>query len=573
MSNKQESIQKAAKAVKAHGFSLPASLEKQIEGLQNPQYRVAVVGKYQVGKSTLVNRVFLGDKALLEEGRGLCTTAVATDVEYGPTAKLSIYDWTDAAKTSEMLVKTIENPTADDVSDATVSSAMDTRGELAARRSRVSLQVPNEALRGYTVCDTPGLDDPNHELLLNTTWRIIPGADVALLVVEGNRQLGDNELKLLRKEIMGQNGIARLMVLVSFNPKTMQQDADERKSIQDTIKAQLANIGRENIPVEMYCFDPAIEDIMSDVSEIRMTIRTFLAENALPGREEKIANLLRAEIERDLVEIAAKLKASGISEIERDALKAKVEREVARFKETAEGAFDSFQDGLTRVRKQMDRTVDAKVQMAFDKFIVELGKQETPAKQQAFFKKAELFIRVELQDEMADIALRLRRELERLMMRYASDLKTCGRDWEIFLSAEFNIQGGISTKIPPIAVDIVNVLVLNYLLPGGLITAVLANLIGKKIVNPFGKLFAKWVLSQAETALREAQPEVHAQIMEQIEQAIETTLQDVKAAMEASNKEQVAAIRAALEGHPAADTERATLEGAKADLETVLATL
>ena len=285
--SRQEAIRNAARTVKAHGLTLPADLDKQIAGLENPQYRVAVVGEYQVGKSTLINRVFLGDKPLLTEGHGLCTTAVATDLEYGPTPKLEVYDWADETRTAETLRTTVDNPSADNVDDATVSSAMDTRADLAKKVARVRVQVPNDALKGFTVVDTPGLDDPNQELLDNTTWRIIPRADLALLVVEGDRQLGDRQLNLLRKEIMGKNGIARIMVLASYKPKS-DLDADQRKKVLDTIKAQLANIGRDNIPVEMYCFDPAVEDIMSDVAEIRMTLRSFLTENAAPGREKRL---------------------------------------------------------------------------------------------------------------------------------------------------------------------------------------------------------------------------------------------------------------------------------------------
>lgn len=573
MSEKQNAIRNAVRAVKAHGLALPSDLEKMVDGLENPQYRVAVVGKYQVGKSTLINHVFLADKPLLEEGRGLCTTAVATDVEYGPAPKLSIYDWANAEKTSETLVKTIENPSADDVSDATVASAMETRGELAAKRSRVSLQVSNEALRGYTVCDTPGLDDPNQELLLNTTWRIIPGADVALLVIDGSRQLGDHELNLLRKEIMGKNGIARLMVLASFNPKTMQQDSDERKALLVAVKAQLANIGRENIPVEMYCFDPAIEDIISDVAEIRMTIRGFLAENAQPGREEKVTNLLRAEIEKNLVGIAAKLKTAGTSEAEREALKAKVDREVIRFKEQAEHAFESFQNGLDTVRAQTSQSVDMQVGAVFAKFVSELERQESVKALQAILKNAEQIIRADLQDKLAVIGLTLRHDLERLMARYAADLEAGGREWQLFLAEEFNIKIGFAAKIPAIAIDIVNVLVLNWLLPGGFIPAIIANLIGKKVLNPLEGLMKMEIVREAKSGLKEVQPEVHGQIMEQIDGALKATLMDVKAAMESSNKAQVAAIRASLDGQPAASAERAELESAKTDLENILATL
>lgn len=572
--SKQEAIRNAARAVKAHGLTLPADLEKQIAGLENPQYRVAVVGEYQVGKSTLINRVFLGDNPLLTEGRGLCTTAVATDIEDGPDSKLEVFDWTDGTRTTETLVKTISIPTKDDVNAATVSSAMDTRAELAKKRARVVVKTPNEALRGFTVIDTPGLDDPNQELLLDTTWRIIPGADVALLVVRGDRTLGDRELGLLRKEIMGKNGISRLMVLVSFNPRKMDQDAAERKRILDTIKAQLANIGRENIPVEMYCFDPSLEDIMSDVSEIRMTIRQFLADNALPGREEKIANLIRAEIEKDLVEVAAKLKTAGASEAERAALAAKVDAEVARFKEKAERAFERFQDEIKSLDDDMMQEVDLAVEAVFDKFVAELENQPTVNAMKKVLDRAETTIKSDLQDKLSIIGLKLKSDINSLVARYGKDMEDAGRGWNIFLSEELNIKTGMVAKIPTLVYDAISVVGLELILPfGSWIIAIIAHILGKPFLDPVKWGAKKLIISQVKNGLEETKPEVRHQIMNQIHEGIERTFADVKAAMEASNKAQVEAIRSVLAAEPAGSGDRATLESAKTDLENVLASL
>lgn len=573
MSSKQDAIRNAASAVKAHGLSLPADLDKQIAGIENPQYRVAVVGEYQVGKSTLINKVFLGDKPLLTEGRGLCTTAVATDIEYGPTPKLEVYDWTDKTQTAEVLAKTVDGPSEHDVNDATVSSAMDTRSDLAKKVSRVSVQVPNDALKGFTVIDTPGLDDPNQELLDNTTWRIIPGVDVALLVVRGDKTLGDRELGLLRKEIMGRNGISRLMVLASFNPRKMEQDEEERKAILDTIKAQLANIGRDNIPVEMYCFDSAIGDIMSDVSEIRMTIRQFLADNALPGREEKVANLLRAEIEKNLVEVAAKLKTAGASEAERAALNTKVDGEVARFKERAERAFERFQDEVKTLNDDMMHEVDLAVEAVFDKFLADLASQPTVDAMKNVLEKAETTLKSDLQDKISIIGLKIKSEINRLVAHYGKDMEDAGSSWNVFLSEELNIKTGMVAKIPTLVYDAINVVALNIILPGGFVLAIIAHLLGKPFLNPTTWGAKKLIVSQVKNGLEETKPEVRSQIMQQIDAGIQKTFADVKAAMEASNKAQVAAIRSALVSEPTETVDRAALESAKADLEAALAAL
>ena len=572
--SKQEAIRNAVRAVKAHGFSLPTDLDKQIAGLENPQYRVAVVGEFQVGKSTLVNRVFLGDKPLLKEGEGNPTTAVATDIEYGPNSKLEVYDWTDEKRESETLVKTVSNPTEDDIKDATVATEGETRAALAKKRARVRIQTPNEALCGYTIIDTPGLDDPEEELLLNTTWRVIPSADVALLVVSGNQQLGDVQLKLLRKEIMGKNGLARIMVLASFNPEIMQQNAEQRGKLVGTIKAQLATRGRDNIPVEMYCFDTALGDIkLRDANRLLLRISNFLAENALPGREEKVANLIRMEIEKDLVEVAAKLKTIGTSDAERAALVAKVEAEVTRFKEKAERAFERFQDEVRALNDDIENDVNLAIDAVFDKFYAELSEKETLDMMKKAIERASSTLKFDLQDKMSVIGLKLNSDIERLVDHYGKDMEDCRRGWNVFISDEFEIKKPMVAKIPPIAFKAIEVALLNLILPFGWIIAILAKILLGDVFSPATWIAKKTTLAQIKKALDEAKPDVFTQVMQQVDAGIRKTFVDVKAAMEASNKAQVEAIRAVLATSPSESTDRTALESAKADFEAVLASL
>lgn len=570
--SKQEAIRNAARAVKAHGLSLPAELDKQIADLENPQYRVAVVGEYQVGKSTLINRVFLGDKPILSEGHGLCNTAVATDVEYGPNAKMEIFDWTDLHQEKEVLVKTVDNPTEDDVEDATVATETETRADLAKRRARVRIQVPNEALRRYTVIDTPGLDDPEQELLLNTTWRIIPNTDVALLVVEGNRMLGERQLGFLRKEIMGNNGISRLMVLVSYKPNS-DLDADQRKDILETIKSQLATIGSENIPVEMYCFDPTVEDIWNNVRDLEQLIKKFLDKNSLAGREEKVANLVRAELEKDLVAIAAKLATAGKSDAERAVLATKVEDEVARFKEKAERAFDRFQADVQALDDDLMHDVDEAVETVFAKFLGELKSKDTISDMKAVLGNAETILKSGLMDKISVIQLKLRSEITELINQYGKDMEDVRRRWNVFLSDDFKIEKPFVAKIPDIVWTALEIVLLNLVLPLGWITAIVAHLAGKDIFNPVaygGKIL---IVQQVEKKLEESKPDVRRQIMEQVSAATHSTFDSIKSGMEDSNKEQVERIRSALSAEPADSGDRAALESAKADLESALAAL
>jgi len=272
--NVQEAIKKAVSTAAAYGYAAPEDVAKSVESLENPTYRVAVVGKFKVGKSTLINHAFLGDNPILSEGtRFTAETAVATEVESGDVSRLERYDWAETG--GEKLVLTKDNPTCEDVIAETVGNSESQRTELARKVSRVKLTTPNESLKGYAVIDTPGLDDPNKELLLNTTFRVIPGSDVALLIVEP-KMLDQVEDDLLRKTLID-NGVSRLMVLVSYKPEESDcRSKQKRIDVVETIKTQLAKIGRADVPVEMYCFDPAVEDITNNATDLRIDIRTFL---------------------------------------------------------------------------------------------------------------------------------------------------------------------------------------------------------------------------------------------------------------------------------------------------------
>lgn len=571
MGQKKTAIMDAAAIAKSHGYALSGALEKGIADIENPQYRVAVVGKYQVGKSTLINKVFLGDHPLLQEGNGMfCKTAVATDIDYGPASRLEVFRWKDESlHAEEVCEKTIENPTEEDVTAATVSSDRDTRADLARTISRVRITTPNEALKGYTVLDTPGLDDPEKELLYNTTFRVVPSSDLALFVVGADKQFGQDIDDYIRSTLLGSVcAISRIMILVSYKPEEQRMSAEKRQEFVQGIKGTLASFGRSDIPVEMYCFDASIGDILNTVPEIRLTIRSFLEDNALLGREEKIANLLRMELETLQVKIAAELKALGSSEEEIGAAKQRIDEKVAEFKAKCETSFSRLQRELKKIQDRARGDVDLAVDDVFTRFLLSMENAQDLEAVQKLAATAETSLKVDLGAKMSGIGLKLREEVSAVIERYGADMADISQGWNLFLSDEFQVNRPVVAKIPKVVFDAIMVALENILLPGGWITALMAHLfIGKK-VNVVAWGAKKITLAQMRKALDAAKTDVGQKIKEQVSMSLENALAEVKAGMEESNRAQVEAIRSGLDAGMTGESSkrRAELESARDDI-------
>ena len=174
---------------------------------------------------------------------------------------------------------------------------------------------------------------------------------------------------------------------------------------------------------------------------------------------------------------------------------------------------------------------------------------------------------------MSIIGLKLKSDINRLVVRYGKDIEEATGGWNVFLSDELNIKTGMVAKIPTLVYDAINIVALNLILPGGFVLAIIAHLLGKPFLNPTTWGAKKLIVSQVKSGLEETKPEVRAKIMQQIDAGIQKTFADVKAAMEASNQAQVEGIRSALAAEPAGSGDRAALESAKADLESALASL
>lgn len=562
MNTMQESIKQALTTVQSCGCTIPDEIARLVETLDNPVYRVAVVGKFQVGKSTLINKLFLGGDSLLglSEGDGFrCETAVATDVAYGATPRLEVYKW--SADGGEELSVAKDNPTAEDVRAATVAGSERKRTELAANVSRVKLATPNEALKGYVLLDTPGLDDPNKDLLLNTTYRIVPGVDLALLVVEP-KQLDVVVDDFLRKTLIEQ-GVKRLMVLVSYNPDVGELDSEQRRDVVETIKSQLEKIGCPDIPVEMYCYDSSVSDIICDVSELRLTIRTFLQENALKGRTERVASAVRQYLEDVELELAAKIRACGSSEAEKTALKAKVDAQIALFKEQSTKSFGTLQQEFEDLKIDASRRVDRAVDAAFSAFVQKIEAAKSLDELKRLCEESELKdLRYDLEQKVVVLDRELRTDIAAIVERHAQSLSDALSSWNRFLLDDLGIDRPMLAKIPAITWFVLDVFIYDVLLPMGWMTALVGRLIGGKFRISLTELAKPVLRHQMKGKIDEARGQVFAQISDRMCARIDEAFAQVKEEVEKYNRQQVERMQKAI-GTEEASAARANLEQAK----------
>ena len=334
-----QKIQKTINFLDANKLPVSVRTRQMLSGMENPVYRVAFVGQFQVGKSTLINRAFLKEEFLLKEGTGICTTAVATEIAFGETKRLQVFPWlkrteklTCGDKSTECEVNagigqpvTVDNPTQEQVSQATTAETEPERLVLAQKTANVRLEWPADSLTKYVIYDTPGIDDPNQRLLDETTYRVIPSVDAAVLVVRPT-MLDQIDKSFLMSRVFDA-GLSRIMVLISFNAETQRMSTAARRELMETIRSQLRSIGRDHVPVRMFCYSTDVDgEILNTPDAIEAEVVDFIDKNAASGRIEKAGYIVQQDVKNALVTIATKLATADKSAAELNELKDKLQK-------------------------------------------------------------------------------------------------------------------------------------------------------------------------------------------------------------------------------------------------------
>ena len=475
--SKKDVINSGIQLARKYGFTVPPALDKEIADLANPLYRVAVVGRYQVGKSTLINRVFLRNNPILTEGNGLATTAAGTETSWGPSRSMKVYDWDNNC------IKTIDDPTADDVREWTVGAA-GAREALIDKVGKVCITEPNDGLKSYTILDTPGIDDPDVNLLIKTTYNIIPSADAAILVTEP-KMLDTREIELLQNKLFA-NGISRLMVMISYNPK-QDMTAKRRADIVETIKAQLTNAGVENVPVFMLCYDPELNDTLNTPEKINTAILQYLDANVQPGREDRVVAHVKKFLGDCVEALKVRIAAAGMSAEKRSAKILELDAQCKEMEDKFAKISSRLNDDFFNIANDHSQDLKTKCSQIFNDARDTINNAEDITG----MKKNIDSLSENLQKSLADLLLAktadMKKEIYVAVAKRIPEMEIGRPKTPDTNLGDIVFDPGFLAKIPNWVYEIINIIAIEVLTPGGPVMAVIFRIIQTKI--PFLKDF------------------------------------------------------------------------------------
>ena len=263
-------IQECAKVLADVGFGDYAKVvEKVMQGMNRDQYSIAVVGEFNRGKSTLINKLMSRD--ILPVG-DLPTTAVMTKIQFGNDEEVRLFD------ESGNLVSC--NQLKESKLDELSLHHFDNKNY----KGRVEITLPDEWLKktGVSIYDTPGagdLEEDRAQLIGDMLW----GCDGVILTINATQALSMTEKLFIEERIIARQ-FSSIMVVVS---KLDLIEESERADVMRFIKFRL-NDWKLPVPVyvsDISCLPRELQGEFGGIDEIKVQIEAWCADsNRLANR-------------------------------------------------------------------------------------------------------------------------------------------------------------------------------------------------------------------------------------------------------------------------------------------------
>ena len=371
-------IEKVANIVKT------ANLKNAVKSVSNlsdefcaSEFTIMILGEFKAGKSTLINRLFLGENMLFTDV--MEATAISTEVKYGEKSTLKVYPIKWDYITNETTNETVRiyageeeplifaNPTSELIKKYTAGETKEDKIVLVDKYSRAELFYPNEILKGLSIVDTPGINSTT-DVVLDGVKRQLPKADL-ILFVKRAKAFSNVELDFLENDVFSK-GVCRGEILVNDDPRYASLTVDEKKSIIEELEAQLDQIGRGFLPVEMLDFknSQSIEDVLFSESDskdayssVAENIIQYINNNKSCGRNIKVKEHLKLVLDLAEKECKIELEALKLSPEELAEKQKEINAKFAEFSTAYDGISDEFKSDLDDLRKDFLNEVTGKL--------------------------------------------------------------------------------------------------------------------------------------------------------------------------------------------------------------------
>jgi hypothetical protein len=596
-----------------------AKFQSILDALESQKYRIAFVGQFKTGKSTMINKFILKQDLLFTDV--LEATSVPTELEYAEQPRLEVYEFRKARASVQAegvaldqdivvgvdLTKTIPNPSTEIIRQQTSADTPEERKQLAQRVSHVRVSYPAANLRGFTVVDTPGINSTT-EAVATTTYRVIPESDITILVAS-LKQLGEVELRLLQRHIF-EAGISHCIVVLNYDSRFGQVSSYQVENVRRTVKAQLENIGRPEIPVvvaeasaggELPSGELARqtgqtqpqEDWLGDstnganattapgapATEFEVFLLNYIRDNLRSARVEKIRARTRRELGSFLAAIEIELAALRQTEAERAAALAAAQQAAKQSEIDFQRLKTSFLADVTRILTQYK----AEILGIVDEIVRDIRSRLQAATDlrsaQLVIEDAQRSAPVIMEARGLEVAGRYRAMINDLQARYQVQWEEQSAPWrEVLVQLNIKPEGflGIMAKSPPFLVNVADILIFILASPFPFFIDILLRMLAGKIpgikdILP-ATLVKNLLVGAVQKMLQEQFIAVKRSIEEQIDSNIEETRLRLQAAWDEAQSQQLRAVLEPLEraSQQGDQSRAAALESAAASLNPLL---
>ena len=472
--------------------------------IRTPHYKVAFIGKFQVGKSHIINKVFLNDENLLAEGVGLCKTAVTVEIKHGSGKQFSYCNGEQ--------IEVVTNPGSEIIAKTTAATDDDERVELFNNIDNAVLTYPNELLQNVSVYDTPGIDDPNEELLRETTYKLLPSMDMAVMVV-APKALSQAELRFLQKKVFS-CGIGNFMLVVSC--RHADECDDEREELlRNQIRNQLRTIGYNDVPVYFYREDEDGNPIDGLAETVVENAKRF----TLSNRCNKLYKAMAAQVSGEIAKLNIVSSVYGKDQAELIRMKSEAIQSLNELRQAMNDLQNEFSVRLAQQGTLCVHGFEADIKAAQERFVARLNDADGLGEAQDILNNADSVLQQELEDIIVtrmhsfyDVANKLTNEMK-------SDFK---KRWqERLCPAMFReVDGGRVQNWSSGLITLGDYLLTGWLLPGGFFLSIgLRWILGKipvvKNLMP-ANLLKDHMIGVAEESLEKQLPLLVAEFGEHI---------------------------------------------------------